>query len=679
MPPNHTLVSTGAADALHVVRPGSAPEPWNPGDVSYMIEPMNMLASRLHSSVCFVGPAQSGKTMALGEGWLAHTVLNDPGDMLIVQMTQDKAREYSRQRIDRALMDSPKLGAMLGRASDDNTHDKLFRNGMWLRIAWPTVSNLSSTSYRYVFCTDYDRVNDDIGGEGDMFTLAGKRTTTFLSRGKLAVESSPGRPILDPFWKPATPHEGPPVKGIGGIYNRSDRRRQYWQCPHCLEFFQARDGLGLFHLPADDELADTIRTLDIETMTRQYARVVCPNSGCIIGFEHRYAMNLGGVWLREGQTIDGARRISGEGRESSIAGFWLGGVAATYVTWEGLIRKYLQAMLHYALTGEEEQLKTTVNVDQGSAFLSMALREANQDKQPSDRRDDGLPQYVVPEGARWVGATVDVQGGKKARFEVEVHAHGPDNQEWVIDRYALRWSKRPGVGTEFAPLDPAAHPEDWDVLTEKVVNASYRTSDPEKNLRVYRVGVDSGGEEGVSENAYAWKRRLRAVGLSNRVFLFKGDPTKSEWYVKETMVGGKTGRNDVPLMLLNSNKLKDIVDARLKRAHPGAGAYYFGSWLKDDYFDQLKAEVRSVEGKWSQIKPRNETFDLCYYQVALAMLVRGKQAVIDWDHPPLWAAPLATNSEVVPRDKPLEIIPIAVKTAEQQPAGRRVMRSSYMG
>ena len=40
-------------------------------------------------------------------------------------------------------------------------HDKTFAHGMWVRIAWPTIGNLSSTEYRYVAFTDYDRMPDD--------------------------------------------------------------------------------------------------------------------------------------------------------------------------------------------------------------------------------------------------------------------------------------------------------------------------------------------------------------------------------------------------------------------------------------------------------------------------------------------------------------------------------------
>ena len=160
--------------------------------------------------------------MGLLDGWLAHCVTSDPGDMLIVQMSQEKAREFSKTRVDRAIRNSPRLSDLMStRGHDDNTHDKLFRHGMWLKIGWPSASQLSSSDYRYVALTDYDRMPDNIDGEGSAYQLGLKRTTTFLSRGMCMVESSPGRDMADPHWRPATAHEAPPVTGIVGIYNQA--------------------------------------------------------------------------------------------------------------------------------------------------------------------------------------------------------------------------------------------------------------------------------------------------------------------------------------------------------------------------------------------------------------------------------------------------------------------------
>lgn len=680
MPPNHVRVSEGASEILRVARPGSSAMFWSAEETPYMVEPTDMLSSRVHAAVCFVGPAQSGKTLALGEAWMAHNVINDPGDMLIVQMSQDKAREYSKQRIDRAIRNSPKLAAMMGRSQDDNTHDKLFRNGMWVRIAWPTVSNLSSTSYRYVFLTDYDRMNDDIDGEGDAFTLGGKRTTTFLSRGMLAVESSPGRAIKDPRYRPATAHEAPPVGGILGIYNRSDRRRQYWKCPHCGAWMQATPGLGLFNLPSDDELLLEIRKLDIAKFAKHYARVVCPNSGCIVNFAERHKMNLGGRWLADGLHLTEYDRVEGEARQSSIAGYWLGGVAASFISWETLIVKHLQALMEFAMTGEETALQTTANTDQSMPYLSRHLVSSADDSPLAERIDPALRRYVVPDETRCVLASVDVQGGKRARFVVQVHAIGPYGEQWLVDRYDITHSQREGMGDQFAPIDPTSHPEDWDVLTEKVVMATYQTSDPEKEIRVYKTIVDTGGEhlkkdEGVTDKAYAWWRRLRLAGLSNRVVLAKGYSGRPDWFVRESLVGGKQGEGDVPLYLLNPNKLKDSVDAGLRRKTPGPGYYHWPQWVNEAFFDELEAETKDENGVWQQVKPRNESFDLCYYIRGLYVIL-GLDKIRNWAVVSPWLQPLETNSSVVSRDVRRAEKTEAPKVSKAFP--RRTARSSYL-
>src|SRR5574337_586981 len=281
-----------------------------------------MLASRVHEAVAFVGPSRSGKTMGLLDGWMTHAVCNDPGDFLCVQMSQDKAREYSKVRVDRAIQHSPALREhMSGSGHDDNTHDKLFRHGMWLKIGWPSASQLSGSDYRYVALTDYDRMPDNIDGEADAFGLGLTRTRTFLSRGMCMVESSPGREVTDPHWRPATAHEAPPCTGALGIYNRSDRRRWYWPCPHCADFHQARPGLDLFGtLPPEAELIEIVRSADLDMLARKHALIVCPHCGAVIEPSHKHDMNHAGRWLADGQTIDGMGRIGGEGLRSNIAG-----------------------------------------------------------------------------------------------------------------------------------------------------------------------------------------------------------------------------------------------------------------------------------------------------------------------------------------------------------------------
>lgn len=656
-PPTRVSVSEGAQQNLVIRQPGGYVGPWSAEETPYMLQPMNALASREHEAVCFAGPARTGKTMGLIDGWMAHVIVNDPGDSAIIQMTQDKAREYSRVRMDRMLEFSPRLAALLGGAQSDNTHDKQFKHGMWLRIAWPTISNLSGSDYRYMALTDYDRMPSDINGEGSAYALALKRTQTFMSRGMCMVESSPGFDLEDPNYTQATLHEAPPVGGVLGIYNTSDRHRWYWRCLDCRDWFEATPGLGLFGLPPEVELLETVREVDIAAMAKQYARVVCPCCGSIIDSVHKNTLNQGGRWVGEGQTISGDGVLGGTLMRSTVAGYWLGGVAATYQSWTSLVSRYLQGLRSYALTGDEQPLKVTTNTDQGMPYMSQHLRAAQRSAaQPGDRAE-GIERYVVPDDTRVLVATVDVQGGSNASFVVQVHAVTDDMEQTLVDRYSITKSARAGMGDEPAPIDPAAYAEDWDILTSKVVLATYRTSRDGVELKVKLTVVDSGGEDGVTDRAYAWWRRLRDQGLHSQVMLVKGAPSKNAPMIRETWVGAKgtkSSKGDVPLYLLNTNLFKDAVTTGLKRPTPGPGYIHFPDWLPKAFFDELQAEVRLPSGVWQQIRKRNEAFDLCCY-VRAGLLRLGFDKIKDWRNAPTWAATVWENPLLVTREERREI------------------------
>lgn len=651
-PPRRVTVAEGAQESLVIRQPGGYSGSWSPTETPYMIEPMNMLASRRHEAVCFVGPARTGKTMGLLDGWMARNVTCDPGDMLIVQMSQEKAREYSKTRVDRAIRHSEALAALMSpRGHDDNTHDKLFRHGMWLKIGWPSATQLSSSDYRYVALTDYDRMPDNIDGEGSAYALGLKRTTTFLSRGMCMVESSPGRDYVDPHWKPRTPHEAPPATGIVGIYNTSTRHRWYWKCLDCSEYFEAAPGLVLFStLPSENELMEVVRSADLPALANQHAKVVCPHCGSMIEQRHKPELNniKTARWVSDGQAVDRDGNLIGEALSSSVAGYWLGGVAAAYQKWDSLVLRYLQGLQELALTGSDLRLRSTINTDQGMPYLPRSLM-VDQGESLESRAAD-MERFIVPEWARFIVATVDVQGGTNGRFVCEVRAFGPYLETALVDRFNITTTERGGVA---AQVDPAGYPEDWDLLSEKLLDGkTYRTQIEGRELRVYRLGVDTGGEAGTTPNAYAWMRRLRRSGLSDRVMLLKGASSNRD---QKPIVKGTAHDNngrpmrDMPLWLVNTDYYKDLVANSMRRKTPGPGYFHPSKWLPAAYFDELRAEVRTEGGKWKKIRARNEALDLWVYALAICeSLGFGPKGRLSWDDPPPWALRMDDgNSEMV--------------------------------
>ncbi len=148
-PPRRMPISEAVKKFMRVPKGAGNSVPWDPELTPYIIEPMNCLASREYDAVIFVGPARTGKTIGLIDGWIVYTIVCDPSDMLVVQMTEDKAREHSKKRLDRTFRSSAAVKKRMSpRRNDNNVHDKTFRDGSFLKIGWPSVNIMSSSDCR---------------------------------------------------------------------------------------------------------------------------------------------------------------------------------------------------------------------------------------------------------------------------------------------------------------------------------------------------------------------------------------------------------------------------------------------------------------------------------------------------------------------------------------------------
>ncbi|WP_033560367.1 phage terminase large subunit family protein [Escherichia coli] len=632
--PRRMRVADAVAQYMRVPMGAGNSVPWDPLVAPYVIEPMNCLASREYDAVIFVGPARTGKTIGLIDGWVIYNVICDPADMLIIQMTEEKAREHSKKRLARTFRVSPEVVSRLSpNKNDNNVYDRTFLAGNYLKIGWPSVNIMSSSDYKCVALTDYDRFPEDIDGEGDAFSLASKRTTTFMSSGMTLVESSPGRDVKDVKWRRTSPHEAPPTTGILSLYNRGDRRRWYWPCPHCGEYFQ----------PCGDVVAG-FRDIADPVLASEAAYIQCPSCSGRIMPEQKRELNGRGVWLRDGESINADGSRYGEPRRSRIASFWMEGPAAAYQTLSQLVYKLLTAEQEYETTGSEETLRAVINTDWGLPYLPRASMEQRK-SELLEQRAEPVPSRSVPDGVNFLVATVDVQAGRHRRFVVQVTGYGSRGERWIIDRYNITQSLRGDSDGESQRIDPASYPEDWDVLLTDVFHKSWPlASDPSQQMRLMAMAVDSGGEDGVTDNAYKFWRRCRRDGLGKRIYLFKGDSIRRAKLITRTFPDntGRTGRRaqaagDVPLWLLQTDALKDRVNNALWRDSPGPGYVHFPDWLGSWFYDELTYEERSSDGKWSKPgRGANEAFDLMVYAEALVIL-HGYEK-IRWPDVPEWAS-----------------------------------------
>jgi phage terminase large subunit GpA-like protein len=633
---------------------------WENKAVPLMVEPGNCLTSRDYDSVIFVGPAQSAKTQMLCDNWAFHTIAHDPVDFLMVEKSESEARKHSKTKFDRVIQASPNLSAKLVGGHGSNVHEKRMKSGAFIWLKWPTKNTLSGATISRIALTDYDRMPDNIDGEGPAFGLAYARRTYFGSRGMVVAESSPSKPILDPKWIPATPHEAPPTIGILGLYNTGDRRRVYSQCPHCKEWITVEASPDVLVIPDG---------IDDERECAKQSSLICPANGCLIGVEHERQFKRMARWVHEGQTINEDGSLEDDGRRSRRASFWLPGWFAAFASWVSIISEYVMAKRQYERSGDEEALKESVNTKIGGPYWSaMDLAAAKGSASLETKRESTWERYHVPDGARVIMALVDVQ---KRSFEVGVIARGKDGERWVLERFSLRKTK-----ADKEDIRPATRSEHWDEITERVLRSTYRLPDG-LELRVHCMGVDSGGEEGVTEKAYDYWRGLSAQE-KRRVYLVKGISTARKGILsvltrpdsrgrKDRPTGG---RGDVPVLEIVSNRAKDAVNNDLLREIPGRGYIHLPEWLSDSYFRELRSEVRDDKGRWKKIGARrNELWDHLYYEHGLwDHLTRGDN--IRWATPPHWLAEMATNSNVLTAGQRQELK--ATKKKEAPPPKMRM-------
>lgn len=615
---------------------------WEPDLSPYMIDPLNDFAGRRYTGIVFVGSARSAKTISILHGGALYATTCAPGDMMIVQMTKDMARQFSLFEVGPIMRNTPGFAEKIN-PRRNKVYDKVFRNGMAIGYGWPAVSQLSSKTLRYVIITDYDRPEnrDNVDGEGPLWTLGMKRIETFMSRGKCVAESSPGEDWVDASWVPEVPHQAPPTLGILSIYNTGTMARWYWPCLDCGHLIQAVPGPQQFGLPEFRELMDTIKQTkegDYGSLIDQYARIVCPACSAVHLPKHRREMNSAGMWLHHGETWEPfSRKIVGERIKTKTASYWLGGAASAFQTWDSMLLKYFQAISTYARTLDEGPLKTVTNTDFGAPYMprSAAARRKVDDLIRRSQLET-WQQGEVPEGVGFLLAAIDNQ---TYGFVVSVYGYGRGLECWLVDRFEITQSNRM-VGDRYDRVDPATHDSDWDMLIDEVIHRRYKLREaPELEMEVYFTFQDSGGQAGVTQRAYDFWRRLRTRGLANRLQLVKGASSVDAPRFKQTT--GQTSEDEqrllgpVPLWMLNTTTFKDAVIGDLNRDAFGPGYIHLPPWLGKGVMAQYVSEVRGVDG-WKKKKgQKNEAADLHGYARA-AVAVIGAEG-INWDDPPQWA------------------------------------------
>lgn len=366
----------------HRILPSTSaePGPWRNSRTPYLKAIMDALSeSSPFERVVVMAGTQVGKT-EVGLNWIGYIVDHAPGLALMVMPSLDMVKRNVKTRLDPMFESTPALRNLIGPAkSKDGSNSmflKEFPGGQLVMTGANSGSALRSTPARLLFLDEVDAYPGDVDGEGDPVDLVTRRTTTFRSRRKIYMVSTPT--VKD-------------HSRIEAAYEESNKQKLFVPCPQCGSFAPI-----------------TWARIRWENDNPRGAHLVCEECGGIAEEHDKPAMLAKAEWRAQSD---------GDGK---TAGFHLPSLYSPFETWANI------AVEHGQVKNDPSRLKTWVN-----SVLAETWRDVTGDEisnaDLSARREPWTGR--VPMGVCVLTAGVDIQDD---RLEVQVIGYGLGEEAWPV-------------------------------------------------------------------------------------------------------------------------------------------------------------------------------------------------------------------------------------------------------
>jgi len=533
----------------------SHPGKWHNALTPYLVEPMNCLSSADPcSDVTLKFSAQSGKS-EVGVNWVGYTIDVDPCGMLLALPSIDEAQKFVKTKLQPAIEGTPALRSKVkevkSRDEKGSTASyKRFRGGFAQITHTGSSKGLQAITVKRNWGDEVSEYPHDVGGRGDPLDQMRQRNSTFVMLGAKNLWTSTPR-----------------LKGtcrITVLYEASDQRRLYWQCPHCGDYFLFR----FEHLKWDSEHPP------------HNAYIEAPCCHTVIEHWRKRDMLASAVWLKTYPAADETDAVPGDvvladeieafrarASRGKQPGFHLWRGQSALADWNSIVAEWLAAK------DTNAKLKTFTQQVLGEAFEEAG--EAPDYLKLMARRED-RESGSLPEGVLAITGMADVQAN---RVEWGVFGWGLGMTCWDVDGGVI-----PGD-----PEDDAT----WAQLAEQI--SSLYTDPWGRSWPIEAFGVDSGFK---SHMVYNFVRRRPNVyatdGRAGPTRPFIGQPVKVDVNFR-----GRTVKGGALLWPLGAHPLKSALYAALQKTIEGpdkttglwpAGCIRFPRDRDEAYFQQITAE-----------------------------------------------------------------------------------------
>lgn len=543
-----------------------------------------------YEKVVGVMGSQMGKTDAM-LNVIGHRLDDDPVPIMYVAPTKSFIESVFEPRYNDMVRGCESLLAKKPKVKREPKTKKVI-SGVKVRFAWAgSPTEMAGDPACKVFVDERDRMDDNVGGEGDPVTLADARHDTYPD-GQTIVFSTPTMGNVDTvldehgleFWDFGDEVESATWR----LFQEGTRYHWAVPCPDCDDFFIPR----FKYLTWPDKATPN--------EARERCGLACPNCGSVIPPSERDDMNKRGVYVAPGQTIDQEGNVFGDPPASAVASFWVSGLMSPWKDWGSQVEKFLKA----ARTGDSEAMQAVLNTGFGELFS--VAGDAPAVNVVQSRR---LPYKSGEVSADVVKVlmTVDVQ---QDRLVYSIRGWGRDLESWLIHH-----------GELMGATDEDAVWRDLASFKDRVFG----------NVTIDRLFIDSGYR---TQFVYKFCRAHRtwAHPTKGRDTLDSAPLTKSKLDVTST---GKRKRGGLGVWFINTDYFKRWVHERIERDPDLPGGWHLPEDATDDYCKQVVAEARVVKASgrvtWVKTYKDNHYFDCEVLQVACAYSLNLQTLTTDQD------------------------------------------------
>ena len=433
IPPEDTTV-TQWADKKRRLSPESSAEPgqWRTSRTPYLKEPMDAFTDPKLHLIVMVASSQVGKS-EFELNAIGYIIDQDPSSILYVHPTIEDAKKFSKLRVAPMVRDCKTLRTKVSdpksRDSGNTILQKTYPGGMLVMCGSNSASALASMPMRYVIGDELDRWALSAGSEGDPWTLAEARQTTFYNKMSVAVST-------------------PTIKGhskIEDLFGQGTQERWHHRCPTCGEYHNIVFADIRFEY-------DTTVIKNKKHYTVTSVKWKCPS--CETLHTEREMKSQPAKWIAANPAA----------YKNGVRSFWLNAFASPWASWPALILAYLDAL------GSSEKLQVVYNTKFGELWEDRG--DLVDEETALGRREDYAAE--LPDGVLVLTCGVDTQDD---RLEYEVVGHGHFGEKWGIKKGIIMG--RPDTD------------EVWQALDD-VIDHQYQFANGVK-LKISTTFVDSGG------------------------------------------------------------------------------------------------------------------------------------------------------------------------------------------